>query len=73
MATLSTDTDSIWDSVFSAQILPQDSPGTPKLPQWPSRNNGPTGVGKRERDKAVVTVRNPRMAASDVGVSRGHG
>ena len=77
MATLSTDTDSSRDSVcpsvFSAQALPQDSPGTPNFPSGPVGTMGLQKWGKEKETKAVGTVGNPRGAASDVGISRGHG
>ena len=60
-------------SVCSAQAPSQDGPGTPKLPQWPNRNNGVLQEGRREKEtKALGTFGNPRGAALDAGVSRGH-
>lgn len=60
-------------SVFSAQALPQDSPGTPNFPNGPVGTMGLQEWGKEKETKAVGTVGNPRGAASDVGISRGHG
>lgn len=73
----STDTDSSWDSVCPQCVLcpspSQDGPGTPKLPQWPNRNNAVLQEGRREKEtKALGTFGNPRGAALDAGVSRGH-
>ena len=38
-------------------------PWDPQLPQWPSRNNGPTGVGERERDQGCRDSRKPKSGS----------
>ena len=38
-------------------------PWDPQLPQWPSRNNGPTEVGDRERDQGCGDSRKPKRGS----------